>query len=214
MFRENRILTILLVSVFLTTLLSVNLLGQNYLAVKRNRNVISIHVNDFLYSDILISYEHKKRNKDYGLYFPLAYNFGSVENLAGLDNTFYTGFGIHYYFPSQEPLFFHAGPEVHMGMASVEYIDVPPNGQFENAQIGKESLFFARLLFNGGFRYSPATNMSILTKIGLGIQYADFPNIPYVSRRSDGKIVRNYEYYQNKIITPVLNFTIGVGYSF
>ncbi len=214
MFGKFNILKVLFGSIILTMLLYNSLLGQNTTPFQGNRNVFSIHLNDFLYSDLLLSYEHKKQGQNYGLYFPLAYNYGSVENLSGLNNTFYMGFGIHYYLPSHEPLFFHVGPEIHAGVASVEYIDVPPDEKFENAKVAKESFFFTRLFLNGGFRYSPATNMSILTKIGVGVQYADYPNVPYVSRRSDGVVIRNYNYYQNKIITPVLNFTIGIGYSF
>jgi len=192
----------------LVILVSGSLYAQEKSTLISNRNVISVHISDLLYTDLLLSYEHKSPTKDYGIYFPLAYNFGETENIFGLNSTFYTGFGIHYYFADQLPLFFYTGPELHLGMASVNYLEYSSN------QSVKEDFFYTRFLINGGFRYSPAKNSSILIKLGAGVQYADFPNVSVYTKTFDGTVVKNPYYYRDKIIHPVFNFSIGLGLSF
>jgi hypothetical protein len=192
----------------LVTFSSSRLQAQEGSHLVANRNVLSMHISDFLYTDFLMSYEHKNPKNEYGIYFPLAYSFGKTENIFGLNSTFYTGFGIHYYFADQLPLFFYTGPEIHLGMASINY------KEDLDKESTSEDFFYTRLFVNGGFRYSPARNSSILVKLGAGIQYADYPNVTVFSETFDGRIIKNPHYYKEKAIRTVFNFSIGFGLSF
>ncbi len=182
--------------------------------IDKNQNVISFHITDVLYTDFLISYEHKFSDKEYGLYFPFAYNFGKEKNIYGLNSNYFTGFGINYYFTSGIPVYFFMGPEVNMGTAKLAYFDFTNNAQLTNIKSYSEDYFYSRIFYNGGFRYSPQRNTSILVKLGLGVQYADYPNVPYIFETPEGKFIKDYNYYQEKRITPVFNFSFGFGFSF
>jgi len=188
--------------------------AQSTQSVEKNRNVISFHITDLLYTDFLLSYEHKFPEKEYGLYFPFAYNFGKGDNLYGLNSKYFTGFGLHYYFKDDIPVYFFMGPEANFGMAKVEYFDFNSNDNLTQIETYSEDFFYSRVFYNGGFRYSPQRNTSLLVKLGFGVQYADYPNIPFVFETAEGKFIKDYNYYQEKRITPVFNFSFGLGISF
>jgi hypothetical protein len=141
---------------------------------KYGRNIISYNLADLvIFKNITFSYERLSSNGMIGYEIPVAIGFGYIENEYSYKpkNVLYTGFSLNYYPTNQGVMKYFVGTELRGGYAQRKYNIYDYDFYPYTCYTEKSYPYYYKIFINNGIIYNPTTNLTVLIKLSLGVEY-------------------------------------------
>ena len=133
-----------------------------------NRNLITFHLTDLIFSNFTFSYERILGNGNTSIQIPVSFGYSSNNNFGDyyVYNTFYSGLNFNFYPTGQGKVRYFLGPSVRFGIGHDSGYSNDGYDKLESSDS-----FYTKLLINNGIIFSPIPELSLSAVLSLGMRY-------------------------------------------
>ena len=141
---------------------------KNRAAFNYNKNLITFHLTDLIFSNFTFSYERILGNGNMSIQIPVSFGYSSGENFGNyyVYNKFYSGLNFNFYPTGQGKVRYFLGPGLRIGVGHDNNDNQGSYGNYTNPDT-----FYSKLLINNGIIFSPIPELSLSAVLSLGMRY-------------------------------------------